>query len=239
MLAFRTVPVLHEDAEALRMLDMILDNSVAGLINLNLNQKQAVRDAGSFPMFMNDYGAQYLYGVPKDGQPLEEVERLLLDQLEAVKTGAFEDWLIPAIINDYKKMEKTALESDAFRVDKMRRAWIAYEPWEHAVRSLERMEAVIRDDVIRVANKYWSELCGRIPEDAQYTPACGQAAPAGNQNRSYRQSPLPRKSWHVLTPLEPYFLTPDKDFQRLQDDSGIVLYNAPNPINDVFSVPLS
>jgi len=238
MLAFRTVPVLHEDAEALRMLDMILDNSVAGLINLNLNQKQAVRDAGSFPMFMNDYGAQYLYGVPKDGQPLEEVERLLLDQLEAVKTGAFEDWLIPAIINDYKKMEKTALESDAFRVDKMRRAWIAYEPWEHAVRSLERMEAVIRDDVIRVANKYFGpNYVAGFREDAQYTPLHVDKPPLPEiKIDPTRQSPFAAEIMaRPLTPLEPYFLTPDKDFQRLQDDSGIVLYNAPNPINDVFT----
>ena len=37
MIGFRTVPVGHEDEYALRMFDMILDNSQAGLINININ----------------------------------------------------------------------------------------------------------------------------------------------------------------------------------------------------------
>ena len=38
-----------------------------------------------------------------EGQTLEEVEQLLLEQLELVKAGKFEDWILPAIINDFKK----------------------------------------------------------------------------------------------------------------------------------------
>ncbi|MEX2130254.1 MAG: insulinase family protein, partial [Pseudohongiellaceae bacterium] len=105
-LAFRTVGYGHEDIEALMMLDMILDNRTAGLINLNLNQAQAVSQAGSYPRFLNDYGSQQLWGAPKQGQSLEEVERLLLAQLDAVKAGEFEDWIIPAIVNDFKKSQK-------------------------------------------------------------------------------------------------------------------------------------
>ncbi|HQN02279.1 MAG TPA: pitrilysin family protein, partial [Candidatus Hydrogenedentes bacterium] len=157
LLAFRTVPRNHPDAEALMMVDMILSNAVAGLIDLNLNQKQQVREAGSFPLMLNDYGAQYLFGIPKDGQALVDVEALLLEQLALVKEGKFEDWLIPAIINDYKKREKTGLESDGDRVQMMRKAWIAYDPWEHAHKVIERMETITREDVIRVANQYFGE----------------------------------------------------------------------------------
>ena len=42
-------------------------------------------------------------GSPKDGQSLEDVEKLLLDQIEQVKAGNFEDWILPAVINDFKK----------------------------------------------------------------------------------------------------------------------------------------
>jgi len=54
----------------------------------------------------NDYGAQLLFGIPKDGQTLEEVEKLLLEQLEIVKEGKLEDWVIPAIITDSKSSVK-------------------------------------------------------------------------------------------------------------------------------------
>ncbi|MCK5861035.1 MAG: insulinase family protein, partial [Candidatus Hydrogenedentes bacterium] len=157
LLAFRTVPLTHPDAEALMMVDMILSNSVAGLIDLNMNQKQRAREAGSFPLMLNDYGTQYLYGIPKDGQSMEEVEALLLEQLALVRAGKFEDWLIPAIIKDYKKREKTGLESDSDRVSMMRRAWIGLNPWEHAYRVIERMSKISREDVIRVANTYFGD----------------------------------------------------------------------------------
>ena len=59
LLAFRTVPYNHPDRPALVMLDMILDNSKAGLINLNLNQAQLVRRAGCWPGMYNDNGCQF------------------------------------------------------------------------------------------------------------------------------------------------------------------------------------
>ncbi|MDP6052380.1 MAG: pitrilysin family protein, partial [Candidatus Latescibacteria bacterium] len=61
MLAFRTVARGHPDAEALQLVDMVLDNATAGLINLNLNQRQKVRQAGSSPPMYNDYGYQTLW----------------------------------------------------------------------------------------------------------------------------------------------------------------------------------
>ena len=106
MLAFRSAPRYHKDYHALRLVDMILDNSVAGLINLNLVEKQVVRTAGSFLYNFNDHGAHYFYGIPKDGQTMEEVESLLLSQIDLVKKGEFPDWVVPAVINDFKKRKK-------------------------------------------------------------------------------------------------------------------------------------
>ena len=48
-IAFRTAENGHEDKEALVLVDMILDNRTAGLINLNLTQQQLVSSAGSSP----------------------------------------------------------------------------------------------------------------------------------------------------------------------------------------------
>src|SRR6266511_4049825 len=110
LLAFRAPGRNHPDAEALRLVDMILNNATAGLIDLNLNQQQKVRRAGSGPELNNDYGAEYIWGIPKKDQPLAEVEELLLQQIALVKQGQFEDWIIPAIITDFKKSRKAQLE---------------------------------------------------------------------------------------------------------------------------------
>ncbi len=61
------------------MIDMILNNSVAGLIDLNLVQSQKVLRAGCYPSFNIDYGTHSFHGNPRDGQTLEEVKDLILD----------------------------------------------------------------------------------------------------------------------------------------------------------------
>src|SRR4029079_14839194 len=48
MLAFRFPGIKDKDVIALRMIDKVLSNSQAGLIDLNLNQKQLVLNASSF-----------------------------------------------------------------------------------------------------------------------------------------------------------------------------------------------
>ncbi|HDP35276.1 MAG TPA: insulinase family protein [Candidatus Hydrogenedentes bacterium] len=241
LLAFRTAPRGHPDAEPLAMLDMILSNSVAGLIDLNLNQRQRARDAGSFPMMMNDYGAQYLYGVPKDGQTLEEVEALLLEQLALIRNGEFADWLIPAIINEYRKREKTALESDANRASMMRRAWIGFEPWERAHRVIERMATVTRDDVIRVANAYFggSYIAG-LREDAPHDPPKVEKPPLPDITIDPTlQSVFAEEVLAMpMEPIEPVFLEAGEHYQRREEDDGAVFYHADNPLNDVFGLSI-
>ncbi len=241
LLAFRTVPRNHPDAEALMMVDMILSNAVAGLIDLNLNQKQQVREAGSFPLMLNDYGTQYLYGVPKDGQTMEQVEALLLEQLALVREGKFEDWLIPAIINDYKKREKTGLESDTDRVAVMRRAWIGFDPWERAYRVIERMEKITRDDVIRVANLYFGDnYVAGLREDAPHTVPKVEKPPMPEINIDATvMSTFATEVLAMPVPtVEPVFLEPGVQYEKSTTEKGSVIYHAMNPLNDVFGLSI-
>lgn len=241
LLAFRTVAESHPDAEALMMVDMMLSNAVAGLIDLNLNQKQRAREAGSFPMMMNDYGVQYLYGVPKDGQTMEEVEALLLEQIALIREGKFEDWLIPAIINDYKKREKTGLESDSDRVSMMRRAWIGYDPWEHAYRVIERMEKLTREEVIRVANLYLgNDYVAGFREDAPHEVPKVEKPPMPDiAIDATLQSAFAKDILEMpVAPVEPMFLESGDQYEKKVTDDGYTFYYTKNPLNDVFGLSI-
>jgi hypothetical protein len=223
------------------MVDMMLSNSVAGLIDLNLNQKQRAREAGSFPLMMNDYGTQYLYGVPKDGQTLEEVEALLLEQLTLIREGKFEDWLVPAIINDYKKREKTGLESDSDRVSMMRQAWIGYEPWEHAYRVIERMEKLTREEVIRVANLYFGDnYVAGFREDAPHEVPQVEKPPMPEIDiDSTLQSAFAKDILEMpVVSIEPVFLESGDQYEKRITDDGYTFYYTKNPLNDVFGLSI-
>ena len=241
LLAFRTVPRLSADAEALLMVDMLLDNATAGLINLNLNQQQRVTRAGAYPLQMNDYGTQYLYGIPKPGQSKEEVERLLLDQVEHLRKGEFDDWLIPAVVNDFKRMEKTGLESDDSRVDRMRGAWIAFEPWEHALGRVKRMEAVTREDVIRVANQNFGGgyVAGFRDDAPREMPHVEKPVLPKIQIDPSRMSGFARAALDIpCPPMEPVYIRAGRDYEKKEDGRGITFYVNRNPINDVFTFSL-
>ena len=237
-IAFRTAENGHEDKEALILVDMILDNSTAGLINLNLTQQQLVSNAGSSPLFLNDYGSQNLYGVPKPNQTLQEVEQLLLDQLNLIKSGEFDDWIIPAIINDFKKNEKASLEFNTARVDTMRQSFIEGSDWDYHISEIDRMEMLEKDDVIAVANKYFGDNYVSVyrEDDQHILPPVEKPQIDPVTIDPTRQSEFAANILAMdYEEIEPSFVEPDDDYRVVAFDDGVELYYAPNPLNDLFT----
>ncbi|MBU6400073.1 MAG: insulinase family protein [Verrucomicrobia bacterium] len=241
LLAFRTARNLARDADALRLCDMVLDNSVAGLINLNLNAQQKVRQAGAGPELLNDYGAEYLFGVPKKGQSLADVEKLLLAQVDLLKAGKFEDWILPAIITDFKKNRKAQLESNVSRVALMRAAFIDHESWDHAVGQIARLEKLRKADVVRAANKYFDGgyVAGYRIDAKPEIPSIEKPQIEKIAIDPRRVSAFFKQVMSMpVKPIEPVFVDPRKDYQEVEVRDGIKLYYAKNPLNDLFSLQL-
>ncbi len=242
LLAFRTARTNHDHADALKLLDMILDNRTAGLINLNLNQRQSVRQAGAYPHLLNDYGAQYLYGIPKKGQSLDEVESLLLEQLDLIKQGAFQDWILPAIVTDFKKTRKSQLESNRGRIRLMRSAFLEFKDWSRNVNEIARMERLTKRDVVRVARTYFGDgyVAGYRVDDVPEIPKIEKPEIDKIEIDGTRQSEFART---VLAmphdEIEPVFVDPEKDYTIFDYHEGVKLYYGKNPINDLFSLKIS
>lgn len=242
-MAFRTVPNGHPDQEALMLLDMILDNRTAGLINLNLNQRQRVQAAGSSPEFLNDYGSQRLWGVPRDGQTLAEVEALLLEQLDIIKRGEFEDWILPAIVNDFRRMNMRGLESNTARVADMRTAFLSGSDWNYHVNQMARLEAVTREDIIEVANRYFGDdnyvAVHRVDGPAVIPPVDKpQIDPV--QIDPSRQSQFAAQILAMpYEEIEPTFLEAGRDYEISEYAPNVPLYYARNPLNELFTLSIS
>lgn len=241
-IAFRTAGNGSADKEALILLDMILDNRTAGLINLNLNQQQLVAGAGSSPLFLNDAGSQNLYGIPKQDQTLEEVEQLLLDQLQIIKAGEFEDWIISAIINDFKKNEKASLEFNQARVSMMRDSFIQGTEWDYHVAELDRMGQLSKQDVVAVANKYFGDdyvavyrIDGQNEIPAVEKPQIDPVNIDSSQQSEFAARILAME----YEEIEPTYVEVDRDYRIVEFADGVQLYYAPNPLNDLFSFSMN
>ena len=154
-MAFRFPGFAERETQVMRIIDMILSNSQAGLIDLHLNQEQKVLQASCFPYTIKDYSTHILFGMPKQGQSLDEVKDLLLAEVEKVKSGDFPDWLLPAIISDMKLERIKKFESNSSRANEFVQSFILDIDWMDYSQEMEVLESITKEEVLDVANKYY------------------------------------------------------------------------------------
>jgi len=155
-LAFRFNGESSIDNKYVTLIDMLLSNSQAGLIDINLNQKQTVLRAGSYSYFMRDYGMHTFYGQPREGQSLEEVKDLLLEQLEKIKNGEFEDWMIEAVINDLELSQIRQQESNFSRAFQFVDVFIKNIPYAERLTFVDELQKITKEDLMTFANENYS-----------------------------------------------------------------------------------
>jgi predicted Zn-dependent peptidase len=153
-LAWHTVPSGHDDEPALAVLDRVLDDQRVGLLNVELELTQKVPSAGSGSSTLRESGYFSVYARARSDQRPEDLEALLLNVVGKVKSGMFTDADVEAAKLQESVSRKTQLEWPFVRASKMMDAFITHQSWADAIERDERFDAVTRQDVIRVANKY-------------------------------------------------------------------------------------
>ena len=114
-LAWRTVPAGHPDEPALAVLAELVDNDVSGLLNVRLLLSGELPDAEGHGEQLVEAGYYALTGVARDDQSLAEVERLLHTIVAALKSGAFTQADLDAIVLHEQIREQMAREAVAAR----------------------------------------------------------------------------------------------------------------------------
>lgn len=138
----------------------ILDNGRAGLLDINLLQKQKVLSANSWMWPNKDYTLFGLSARPREGQTMEELEALLMAEVNKLKTGNFDEWLIGAVIKDMKLRDIRANESNKARVGAMTNAFVKGLDWENWVKRFDEMSYVSKEQISNFANAYFND--GRV-----------------------------------------------------------------------------
>lgn len=170
-LAFRIdEPANSREIYVLRMLSSILANGKAGLIDLNINQKQLTHYSSAYSYVLADNSSFIIYGTPKSEQTLDEVKELLLAQLELVKKGAFEDWLLDAAINNMRLSEMRQLESNSSRGRMLANAFQNNIPWSEAAQAIDMYGKITKKDIVDFANKHFKSNNYVVVYKRQGTP---------------------------------------------------------------------
>lgn len=238
--AFRTEGKGSEEEVMVTLVDYLLANSQAGLIDLNLNQKQMVQNASSFTNFDNDYGFHLLYGSPKQGQSLDEVRDLLLAQIEKVKKGEFEDWLLTAVINDLRKSQIQQYENASSTAYAYLDAFIGFQEWPNRLSMLDKMQEITKEDVVAFANKTYKDNYVEVHKEQGVDPDIAKVENPGitpiELNRG-KESEFMKKFSAMETPaLKPQFVDYKKEIKTTETDNGLEFSYIENPNNDLFNM---
>ncbi|SDX76939.1 M16 family metallopeptidase [Hymenobacter psychrophilus] len=240
MLGFRFPGTNTPDALALRMIDKILTNGQAGLIDLNLNQQQKVLQAASFTDLNNDYSSHVLYATPRQGQKLEEVRDLLLGQLEKVKKGDFPEWLIPAIINNEQLQRTKSYESNEARAGAFVAAFVARTDWKDYLQQFEDFGKLTKADVMRVAQQYYGPgyalIYKRTGEDSNKVKVVKPAITPVPVNREVASDFYKQVTALPNPELQPVFIDYKQDIKETKLASGIPVYYTHNEENNLFNL---
>ncbi|MCB9304449.1 MAG: insulinase family protein [Lewinellaceae bacterium] len=138
----------------LAIIQQLLYNQQAGLIDLNLNQQQRVLESHTWMWAYEDYAVFGLYGKPREGQGLQEVEQLLLGELEKLKNGEFEDWLLEAVVRDLRLHDIKSTESNQARCSALTQAFILGMDWSRIVGRFSFWESLDKEAILSFARQY-------------------------------------------------------------------------------------
>ncbi len=239
-LAYRFPGRGTEDFQLLRLTDMILTNSKAGLIDINLKQKQKVLEPGSFVNENNDYNLHVFTGRPREGQSLDDVKELLLGQIDLLKKGEFEDWLIDAVINDLKKTRIQQYENNFARSSEFVVAFTNGIPWNTYVAEIENMRRYRKEDIVRFANASYKDnyvlVKKRNGKDLNTKKVIKPAITKVVLNKESRSAFHEDIAKNPVEKLKPVFLDYKKDIGKLKMDKGIEVLYSQNRENGLFTL---
>lgn len=147
-----------QEARLADLVGQILSNSgSAGLIDLNINQKQKMLRAGAYAFPMKQYGYFTMSAVPKENQSLDEAKELLLEQIDLVKKGQFPDWMLSAIINNMKLNQQKSLETADGLASSLYDAYIKERSWEQELEEIQEYEKITKEDIVSFAKDFFKD----------------------------------------------------------------------------------
>ena len=236
-IAYRLPGNQEKDALLADLVGEILTNGEAGLIDLNLVKKQRLLGASAFNWALIDYGVLWLSGRPSQGQSLEQVKDLMLNEIENLKKGNFDDDLIPAIVNNIKKRIIQSTESYSSRAYMLMNAFTDNLDWRDQVAYVNDLSKIKKQDVVAFANKYlgnnyvvvYKKQGQRTNVEKIEKPAITPVETNADKQSAFVKMVNDMPS----TPVSPVFLDYNKDLQKSKLGKAEVLY-VQNKDNDLY-----
>ena len=209
------------DQDALDFVCMLLYNGQTGLLD-KVNTKGDVQFAGVFNDARRNTGRLIIEAVPyydANQQMFEDdatTERIVMREVDKIKSGNIPDELIASVKRIYAQSEKVANESPAYKMSALVDAFTYGKPTDDIFTANEKIQALTKEEIARVAKKYFG---------AQYmTISFDEAAKTPKANT------LPKPNIKPLDPVKDAKTEYAAEFAKLPKDEVKQTFN---DFNDV------
>ena len=228
-------------SEVGNLVSSILYNGQAGLVDLDLIQAQKIGGFYGFNYTRPDYGEFLLIGYPREGQSLEEVRDLMLEEIGKLRTGDFDESLIKSTINNFKLNQMARLMSNDGRAMLYVNSFINSHEWKEDALQLRRLEKVAKQQVVDWANEYlgansYVAAFKKIGVDQSIDKIAAPAITPIETNRGNQSAFLTEIQQTEVAPIEPVFADFSKDMSKSDLKGGVDLLYKKNELNDISDV---
>ncbi|HEU4934731.1 MAG TPA: pitrilysin family protein [Pyrinomonadaceae bacterium] len=154
-LAFKGVPGNTADFYALQVLSAVLQSGQSSRLYQKLvKEKEMVTGVGGFMDEKRGVGALYSNATLRPGVKTEDIETAIYAEIDRLKKEPIADWELQKAKNTTRRNLINGLQSALLRANTLGQYTVYYNEPALINARLDKVAAVTKDDVQRVANKY-------------------------------------------------------------------------------------
>lgn len=243
---YKGVPVGHQDEFLLDFCASLLSNSMkTGLLD-KITLDGDVQFASATVDSRRDQGRFLIQAIPyyDANQRIYDsdkaTEKIVMEQVDKLKDGDIEDWLIESVKNNELRNYEMMLENPASKVSMLRMMYIYDLPQDYFTRMPEKIKAITKADIQQIAKQYID--AGHV------TVSIEVGTPKKNKLKKPDIKPIDQPKGKTSAYAEYLKAIPVKPvpevYNNFSDIETVDLYDkvklhySSNPMNDYFSVTL-
>lgn len=242
-MGFRGVPANHKDQVALAVAVNMLNNANGTGFLDKLMVDRKIMASMAMNESMNEAGILAVAVIPKlMFQTYGGAEKLVWKEINRVKEGDFSDEIFNSLKQEQRRQYASNLENIDSRARIMMSLYSQGKSWEDYLQEVSGIDALTKEDVVRVARKYFSEnyLCvtkttGKYPKDNLTKPDFSPIVPKNSEASSEYAKQLEQLP---VQEVKPRFIDFQKDVKTVSLTPLATLYATANPVTDIFTLNL-
>ena len=231
------------DQLALNVMSNIISGGNGRLDELTTEGK--IMMAQLVPFSLQDAGSTVIIYAPKlVGQKFEAAEELIWGAIDSVKEGRFSDKLLESIKMNNLISRKRTLESYSGIANLLQSLELSGSSYEEWLKDNERLMSLTREDIMKVATKYYDRNHCTIVRSSMGFPKKGETIkPDWDHLEAQNQGEKTEFAKHIadrqVKDIEPQVLNYKELVQTVPVTKHCNLYASKNPKNDLFSLDIS